>query len=229
MRDGEGVSGDQMTSVDVLSSEGQKAGTVELPAHLFSSEVSDYALYRAVVAFEANKRQGNASTKTRAEVNRSGRKHHKQKGSGMARRGTVTAPLLRGGGVAFGPKPRSYRTALTKPLKRLAFSSALSLKERGQDVRVVDDFEFPAPSTKSFAGVMSACGLKDAGRILFITPQSVPVLVKSSRNIPGVTLRPAGTVCTYDVMSADVVVLTRKAVDVLAEVHGKGAVEATQA
>ena len=212
---------DQMTAVDVLSTEGQKAGTVELPAHLFGAEVSDYALYRAVVAFEANKRQGNASTKTRADVNRSGRKHHRQKGSGMARRGTVAAPLLRGGGVAFGPKPRSYRTALTKPLKRLAFSSALSLKERGKDVRVVDDFEFPEPSTKSFAEVISACGLEEAGRILFITPRSVPVLVKSSRNIPGVTLRPAGTVCTYDVVSADVVVLTRKAVDVLAEVHGR--------
>ena len=218
---------DQMTSVDVLSIEGEKAGTVELPAHLFDAKVSDYALYRAVVAFEANKRQGNASTKTRAEVNRSGRKHHRQKGTGMARRGTVTAPLLRGGGVAFGPKPRSYHTTLTKPLKRLAFSSALSLKERGKNVRVLDDFEFQEPSTKSFAGVISACGL-EAGRILFITPQSVPVLVKSSRNITGVTLRPAATVCTYDVVSADLVVLTRKAVDVLAEVHRRTAGEESQ-
>ena len=210
-----------MTAVDVLSTEGEKAGTVELPAHLFDAEVSDYALYRAVVAYEANQRQGNSSTKTRAEVNRSGRKHHRQKGSGMARRGTVTAPLLRGGGVAFGPKPRSYHTELTKPLKRLAFSSALSLKWKGTDVRVVDDFEFPEPSTKSFAGVISACGLEETRRILFITPHSVPVLVKSSRNIPGVEIRPAGTVCAYDVVSADVVVLTRKAVDVLAEVHVK--------
>lgn len=209
-----------MAAVDVLSTSGQKAGTVELPAHLFDAEVSDYALYRAVVAYEANQRQGNASTKTRAEVNRSGRKHHRQKGSGMARRGTVTAPLLRGGGVAFGPKPRSYHTELTKPLKRLAFSSALSLKGKGMAVRVVDDFEFPEPSTKSFVGVISACGLEETRRILFITPHSVPVLVKSSRNIPGVEIRPAGTVCAYDVVSADMVVLTRKAVDVLAEVHG---------
>ena len=218
-----------MSAVDVMSSEGQKAGSVELPAHLFDADVSEYALYRAVVTFEANKRQGNASTKTRAEVNRSGRKHHKQKGSGMARRGTVTSPLLRGGGVAFGPKPRSYRTDMTKSLKHLAFCSALSLKGKASEVRVVDDFEFPEPSTKAFAGVISAWGLTDSGRILFITPQSVPVLVKSSRNIPGVTLRPAGTVCTYDVVSADVVVLRRKAVDVLAEVHrGRGGEESPE-
>ena len=122
--------------------------------------------------------------------------------------------------MAFGPKPRSYRSKLTKPLKRLAFSSALSLKGKSQDVRVVDDFEFAQPSTRSFAGVMSACGLEPGRRVLFLTPQSTPILVKSCRNIPWVEIRPASTVCVYDILSAEVVVLTRKAVDVLVEVHG---------
>ena len=205
-------------AVDVLSTEGQKTGTVELPESLFGAEVSEYALYRSIVAYEANQRQGNASTKTRSEVNRSGRKHHRQKGTGMARRGTVGSPLLRGGGVAFGPKPRSYRTSLTKPLKRRAFASALTLKRESQSVRVIDDFEFPEPSTKSFAALMSACGL-EARHILFVTSKSEPTLVKSCRNIPGVEISPAATVCAHDVLAADLLILTRSAVDALADVH----------
>ena len=206
--------------VDVLSSEGQTSGSVELPADLFEAEISEYALYRAVVTYEANQRQGNASTKTRSEVRRTGRKHHRQKGTGWARRGSLRSPLVRGGGVAFGPQPRSYYTKLPKSLKRLAFRSALTLKGEDGQVRVVDDFDLPAPSTKSFQGIIDACGL-NGKKVLFVTPESAPILFKSSRNIPAIKMAPVDTLCTYDVIAADTVLFTRQALDKLAQTQAQ--------
>jgi len=205
-----------VAQIEILSIGGESAGSVELPDYLFSAEVSEPALHRAVVAYEANQRQGNASTKTRAEVNRTGRKHHRQKGTGSARRGSLRAPLLRGGGVAFGPKPRNYYSKLPKSLKRLAFRSALSLKQQDQQVKVVDDFEFPQPSTKSFQGVIEACGLKDH-KVLFITPDSIPVLLKSCRNLPDVQISTVGTLSAYDIVAADVVLFTQTALGKLVQ------------
>ena len=204
--------------VDVLNTAGEVTGSVELPDHLFGGEISEYALYRAVVTYEANQRQGNASTKSRSEVRRTGRKHHRQKGTGMARRGSLRSPLVRGGGVAFGPKPRSYYTKLPKHLKRLAFRSALSSKGQGQQVKVVDDFVFPEPSTKSFAGLLQACGLGDQ-KVLVVTPESAPVLYKSCRNLPGVRMAPVGTLGTYEVVAADIVLFTRQALEKLVQIH----------
>lgn len=196
--------------VEVLSSTGKGEGTVELPSHLFEAKVSEYALYRAVVAYEANQRQGTAAVKTRAQVNRTSKKHHRQKGTGQARLGSLKSPAVKGGGVAFGPVPRSYRTQMPKGLKQRAFTSALSLKGRDGMVRVIADFEFPAPSTKSFKAVIDACGL-GGQRLLFVTPESSPVLLKSGRNLPGVEIQPVGTLCTYNILKADAVLFTRQA------------------
>ena len=204
--------------VDILSSEGQASGSVELPGYLFGSEVSEYALYRAVVTYEANQRQGNASTKGRSEVRRTGKKHHRQKGTGWARRGSMRSPLVRGGGVAFGPKPRSYNSKLSRSLKRLAFLSALTLKGENEQVKVVDDFEFPEPSTKSFQNVIAACGL-EGQKVLFVTPGNMPVLVKSCRNLPSVRMTHVGTLSTYDVIAADALLFTRQAMDKLAQIY----------
>ena len=198
------------THVEILSTGGAPTGSVDLPDLLFNSEVSEPALHRAVVTYEANQRQGNAATKTRSEVNRSGRKHHRQKGTGAARRGSVRSPLLRGGGVAFGPKPRNYYSKVPKSLKRLAFRSALSLKQQDQKVRIVDDFDFSQPSTKSFLGVIEACGLKDY-KVLFITPDSTEILFKSCRNLPDVQISTVGTMSAYDIFAADVVLFTQAA------------------
>lgn len=206
------------TRAEVVNIEGGKAGAIELPEHLFGVEVNQYAVYSAVVAYETQQRQGTASTKTRSEVKRSGRKHHRQKGTGQARRGTAATNLLRGGGAAFGPKPRAYSLKLTKQLKRKALSSALSRKSRDGRVTVVQDFEFPEPSTKSFVGVLGAIGL-GGEKVLFVTPQSQTTMVKSCRNVPGLEIRPANSVSTYDVVSADTVLLTEKAVATLAEIH----------
>lgn len=206
--------------VDVLSSVGESTGSVELPAELFNSEVSEYALYRAVVTFENNQRQGNASVKSRSEVNRTGKKHHRQKGTGWARRGSLRSPLVRGGGVAFGPQPRSYFTRVPKTLKKLAFRSALTLKEANGQVKVVDDFDFPEPSTKSFQSVIDACGLKGQ-KVLFVTPENAPVLCKSSRNIPTVKITHIGSLSAYDVIAADVILFTRQALDRLAQTQAE--------
>ena len=206
--------------MDVMSIKGEKSGTVDLPAELFAGKVSEYAVHRAVVAYETNQRQGNASVKGRSEVVRSGKKHHRQKGTGMARRGSATTNLLRGGGVAFGhPKPRNYESKVMKSVKRLALVSALTDKAQSDCVTVVDDFEFEAPSTKSFAAIIEACGLADQ-KVLVVTPKSVPILVKSCRNIPKVAIRHAQDLSTYDVAAAATLLLPRGAVDVLVQVRG---------
>ena len=214
------------THVEILSTGGAPTGSVDLPDLLFNSEVSEPALHRAVVTYEANQRQGNASTKSRSEVSRSGRKHHRQKGTGAARRGSVRSPLLRGGGVAFGPKPRNYYSKVPKSLKRLAFRSALSLKQQDQQIRVIDDFNFPQPSTKSFLGVIEACGLKDS-KVLFITPDSTQILFKSCRNLPDVEISTVGTMSAYDILAADVVMFTQAALGKLVQrwTVGEGEIE----
>ena len=206
--------------VEVLNSEGQANDSVELPEDLFGIEVSEYALYRAVVATQANQRQGTASVKTRSEIARTSKKHHRQKGTGWARRGSLRSPLVRGGGVAFGPRPRSYSSKLPKSLKRLAFCSALTLKGTEGQIKIVTEFDFPAPSTRSFQKVIEACGLKDQ-KVLFITLESSPVLIKSSRNLSKVKMAHLGSLSTYDLLAADVVLFTRQAFDRLIENRGQ--------
>jgi len=206
--------------VEVLNSAGQADGSVELPEDLFGIEVSEYALYRAIVANQANQRQGTASAKTRSEIARTGKKHHRQKGTGWARRGSLRSPLVRGGGVAFGPHPRSYASKLPKSLKRLAFRSALTVKGTEGQIKVVTDFDFPAPSTRSFQKVIEACGLKGQ-KVLFVTVDSSPVLLKSSRNLPKVKTTHLGSLSTYDLLATDVVLFARQAFDRLVEKRGQ--------
>jgi large subunit ribosomal protein L4 len=206
------------TQVDILNSEGQASGSVELPEDLFAIEVSEYALYRAVVAYEANQRQGTASVKTRSEIARTSKKHHRQKGTGWARRGSMRSPLVRGGGVAFGPQPRSYYEKLPKSLKRLALRSALTVKGSGDQIKVIEDFYFSEPSTKSFEKILDACGLKDQ-KLLFITAENAPMLVKSSRNLPKVNIAHLGSLGTYNLLRADIVLFTHQAFDKFVETH----------
>lgn len=208
-------------TVDVLSSGGEATGTVELPAHLFEADVSEYALYRAVVAYEANQRQGNASVKTRSEVRRTSKKHHRQKGTGWARRGSLRSPLVRGGGVAMGPKPRSYTTHVSKSLRRRAFCSALSDKVQCDGVKVLETLQLSVPSTKAFSGVIEACGLAGQ-KVLFVAAESDPVLLKSCRNIGAVKMSHVGNVSTYDVIAADAVLFTRQALEKLSERYEQG-------
>ena len=212
-----------MPSVDILSTRGERSGSVELPAELFEAVISEVAVHQAVVTYEYNQRQGNASAKGRSEIRRSKRKHHRQKGTGQARRGSVTTNLLRGGGAAFGqPTQRSYRRKLQRGVRRRALRSVLTAKGRDGQVYVVDGFELSEPSTRSFAAMLDACGLHGRN-VLFVTAVNEPVLAKSGRNIPGVQVRSAATLGTYEVVAAEALLLTRHAVDALAAVHGVGA------
>lgn len=209
-----------MPSVDVLSARGERSGSVDLPAELFAAAICEVAVHQAVVTFENNQRQGNASVKGRSEVRRSKRKHHRQKGTGQARRGSVTTNLLRGGGVAFGlPKRRLYRRRLQRSVRRQALRSVLTAKVRDGQVHVLEGFELSGPSTKSFAAMLGACGLQGQ-KVLFVTAVNEPILAKSGRNIPGVLVRSVSTLGTYEVLAAHALVLTREAVDALAAVHG---------
>ncbi|MEE3234053.1 MAG: 50S ribosomal protein L4 [Candidatus Latescibacterota bacterium] len=212
------------TQVEVLGIDGKPTGSVELSDELFAVEVSEYAIYRAVVAYEANQRQGTAKVKTRSEVSLTSKKHHRQKGTGGARRGSNRSPLIRGGGVAFGPQPRSYNIRLPKSLKRLAFRSALTVKCSNDQIKIVDDFDFERPSTKSFQGVLNACGLVGP-KVLFVTPEKVSVLVQSSGNLRHVKTTHVGSLGAYDVIASDIVLFTRHAMDRLNEHHVIGVEE----
>lgn len=205
--------------VAIINTTGENTGEMELAASLFAGKVSEYALHRTVVSYETNQRQGNASTKTRSEVNRTSKKHHRQKGTGMARRGSLRSPLVRGGGVAFGPHPRNYDLRMPKKLKRLALESALTLKNTEGQIKIIDDFNIAEPSTKAFVAILKACGLENT-KVLFVTPKPEINLIKSSRNIPGVDMTHTGTLGAYDILSADVVVFTRQALTDLEEHFG---------
>jgi large subunit ribosomal protein L4 len=196
--------------VDVFNTAGENTGQVSLVPSLFAERISEYALHRSVVSYETNQRQGNASTKTRSEVNRTGKKHHRQKGTGMARRGSLRSPLVRGGGVAFGPHPRNYDNRMPKKLKRLALGAALTLKNNEGQIRIIEDFELPEPSTKSFVNIIKSCGLENT-KVLFVTPKPESNLIKSSRNIPGVSMTHTGTLGAYDLLRVEIIVFTRQA------------------
>ena len=212
------------TQVEVLGIDGKPTGSIELIDELFAVEISEYAIYRAVVAYEANQRQGTAKVKTRSEISLTSKKHHRQKGTGGARRGSNRSPLLRGGGVAFGPQPRSYNTKLPRTLKRLAFRSALTQKCSSQEIKIVDDFEFERPSTKSFYAIIDSFGLTEQ-KVLFVTPEKVSILIKSAGNLKRVKTTHVGSLGAYDVISSDIVLFTRKAVGKLTDHHVVGTEE----
>lgn len=208
-----------MASVDVHNLEGSVVGSIDLPAELFGIEPSEAAIYQAVKAYLTNQRQGNASTLTRAEVDLTKRKMYRQKGTGRARMGTVASPIRVGGGVAHGPKPRNLHERLPKKVKRLAIKSALSLKASGGAIRVVEDFSMDAPKTRTMVAMARAIQAGD-GKVLLLTEEAAPNVVKSCRNIPGFVVRPAVQVCTYDVMGVGTVVLTSGAVGRLQALWG---------
>ena len=200
-----------MASVGVCNLEGEEVGSVELPETVFGIEPSADAVYYVVKAYLTNQRQGNASTKTRAEVNRTKRKMYRQKGTGRARKGTAGSPILVGGGVAHGPKPRYFRERVPKKVKQLAIRSAFSQKALGQAISVLEDFELEVPKTKRMAQMTQMLEIQGQ-KTLLLTDSISENTVKSCRNIPRFSVLPVSQVSTYDVVNADVLVLTCSAV-----------------
>lgn len=181
---------------------------------IFAIEPNETVLYEDVRRILANRRQGTAKTKERSEVRGGGRKAYKQKGTGMARRGSMRSPLLKGGGTVFGPRPRTYTLNLNKKAKRLARKSALSLKVTEESLKVVDDFTFDDIKTKQVADLIAAFKL-DGSKVLVITAQTDEKVYISARNIPGVEVIEAANPNTYDIMNADFILIQKSAILVL--------------
>ena len=159
-------------------------GNYALPAE-FDGVVNEGALYHAVRAYRNNQRQGNASTKTKAEVSGGNRKPWRQKGTGRARQGSIRAPQWAGGGVVFGPRPRSYRTDLPRKVRQVARRSALNARARDGAVLVVEPLDFEAPKTQRLVALLEGMGVAGQ-RVLILTAEHRPQVYLSGRNVPGV-------------------------------------------
>jgi large subunit ribosomal protein L4 len=186
---------------------------------VFEGPKGRMALRQAIIAIQANLRQGNASTKTRAEVAGSGKKMFRQKGTGMARRGPKRTPLLRGGGTAFGPKPRDYSQKVNRKMRRLALARALFERGRAGNVSVIDAFSVPAPKTKDFAALVDR--IVPERKVLLVDDGIDANVALSGRNIARVHFAEAGNLNAYDVVRFDQLVFSERALaTVLARVNG---------
>ena len=195
-----------MPSVPLRNRAGAEVGTVELDDRVFGIEPNVPVMHQVVTAQLAARRSGTQSTKTRAEVAGGGAKPYRQKGTGRARQGSIRAPHFRGGGVALGPKPRSYVQRTPKKMKRLALHSALSDRAAEGKVIVVEDWDFAAPRTKDGVACLQALGIE--GRALVVVPAEATAAQLTFRNLPEVHVLTPGELNTYDVLVNDVVVFS---------------------
>lgn len=196
-----------MSSLKVKTAAGAAAGSVDVDDAVFAVEPNVAVMHQVVTAQLAAKRAGTQSTKTRSEVRGGGIKPWRQKGTGRARAGSSNSPIWRGGGVALGPKPRSYVQRTPKKMKRLALASALSDRAADDKVIVVDSWSFEAPKTKDAIAALSAVGA--TGKILVVLSPTDVTAFKSFRNLPEVHVLRSGELNTFDVLVSDYVVFTR--------------------
>ena len=205
-----------MPKVDLLNMEGKKVGTVELAESVFAVEVNENAMHEVVLNYLANQRQGTQSTKTRSEVSGGGKKPWKQKGTGRARQGSIRAPQWIKGGIALGPKPRSYKYTLNKKVKRLALKSALTTKVQENNIIVLDSLNFDEIKTKNMAKVLENIKVEKALVVLAERNSNVQL---STRNIPNVKAALVNTINTYDLLKYQTLVITKEAVEKIEEVY----------
>jgi len=203
--------------VEVLNIKGEKTGrTVELPEDVFGVEPNDHVIYLAVKQYLAAQHQGTHKVKTRAEVKGASRKLHRQKGTGGSRKGNIRNPLYKGGGTIFGPKPHGYDIKLNKKVKDLAKVSALSHKAKDNAIVVLEDLNLETPKTKTFVEVLKSINV--AGKkALVILPDYNDNLYLSLRNLTSVESTLLTDINTYDIVNADVVILTENAAKVFTE------------
>jgi large subunit ribosomal protein L4 len=201
----------------IYASDGSEKGTAALPDELFAQQVHEHLLWLAVKRYLGNQRQGTAKVKTRGEVSGGGRKPWRQKGTGRARAGSNTSPLWPGGGRAFGPKPRDYRTEMPKSQRRQALASALSLKASENAVAVLESLAFAAPKTREMAETIERLGLADK-RTLLVLAQADENVVRSCRNLPKLRTTLAHQVTPYELLDCDMLLLTRDGLDRMTEV-----------
>ncbi len=208
-----------MATVPVYDMNGAQVSETELKDTVFGITPNEAVMHAAVVNYLANQRQGTQSTLTRTEVSGGGRKPYRQKGTGHARQGSTRAPQWYHGGVALGPKPRSYRFTLNKKVRRLAMLSAFSQKVLDKNLLVIDNLAMDDYKTKTIVKMLE--GLKVTGKALIVTQEADKVIVKSAANIPGVKTAAVNTINVYDILNADALILSKGAVTRIEEVYDK--------
>ena len=205
-----------MPSIDVYDIKGKKVSKVDLKEEIFGIEPNEAVVHSVLVNYLANQRQGTQSTKTRAEVRGGGRKPWKQKGTGRARQGSIRAPQWIKGGIALGPKPRSYKYRVNRKERQLAIKSLLSSKVLENDLVVVDKFDFKEIKTKQMADAMK--NLKVEEKALIVLPASNEVVQKSARNLANVTTSSVNTINVYELLKNKKLVVTVDTIKKLEEV-----------
>jgi len=213
------VEGSKEVQVPVYSLTGEIIKQIEISDEVFAVPFNQAVVHQAMVRQRANARQGTASTKTRSEVSGSTRKLFRQKGTGFARAGSRRSPLRRGGGIAFGPKPRSYRQAMPKKMRQLALRCVLSAKVRDEELVVVEQLKLDEPRTKEMARILAALGVDSSALIATSEPEEN--VIKSARNLTGIKTMPASLLNVVDILSYKVLLITVAAVRKVEQLWGK--------
>ncbi|MBL9173920.1 MAG: 50S ribosomal protein L4 [Verrucomicrobiales bacterium] len=195
--------------LSIKDTKGNATGELEVRFELIENGRGTQAVHDTVVALRAAQRSGTACTKTMGDVNGTGKKPWRQKGTGRARAGSFASPLWRGGGVVFGPKPRDFSKKVNKRVRQLALRKALSERLKAADVVVLEELKLSAPKTREFVGVMGTLGLD--GTTLFVVAAPDALLERAARNVVGVALMTSDSINTYDVLKYDKLVFTRAA------------------
>jgi len=196
--------------ISVYSLAGEVVKQIEISDHVFGVPFNEAVVHQAVVRQQANARQGTAKTKTRGEVSATGAKLFRQKHTGQARAGSRRSPTRRGGGIVFGPRPRSYRQAMPKKMRRLALRCALSVKAKDEELKVVEQFEFLEPRAREMQKVLMALGAPSS--VLLVTAVPEGNVIKSARNLGGVKTMPADILNVVDILSHRGLLMTEAAV-----------------
>jgi large subunit ribosomal protein L4 len=207
-----------MPTTTLYSRTGEEIGEVELPEELFSAPINAAVLHQVVIAQLAGRHLGTHDTKRRGEVSGGGKKPYRQKGTGRARQGSTRSPHFRGGGVVFGPHPRSYAQRLPRQMRRLALVGALTAKLDDGAIRIIDDFALEGPKTRDLLGVIDALG-RSEGRVLIVAPDTNETLILSARNLPGVEVIRADSLNVVAVLNADTVLIEQPALSTMEEVY----------
>ena len=205
--------------VPVYSVKGEIVDHVDINEDVFGIPLNKAVVHQAMVRQLANNRQGTASTKNRGEIKGSTRKLYSQKHTGRARRGNIKSPLLRGGGVAFGPKPRSYRQSMPKKMRRLALRCVLSSKAREEDLKVIEEPFFERPKTQGMIDILSALDINSTA--LIVTERSYPNLVKSARNLADTKVLPSDLINVLDLLSYKALIITISALHNMEKIWGR--------
>jgi len=208
-----------MPNIKVVDMTGKEIGETSLSNELFAAPINKAVLHAAVRAYLLNQRQGTQSTLTRSEVSGGGKKPWRQKGTGRARQGSTRSPQWTHGGIALGPKPRTYKVSLNKKVKRIALASALSSKYSLNEIIVVDGLAATEYKTKAMVNMLSAIGCNT--KALVVLPEVDKMLIKSFDNIPTVKTDQANNINVYDILNNNCLILSKPSIDIIEEVYNK--------